>query len=655
MHRSARPRWIVGGVSVGLLWAGAGLAQPVVIEVMPKPIGAAAQLVQARGDGAVNDLPVQDMVLAASEPVGTRATLASGSLLSVASAERTMVALEPVSVMTAVAKPVDSLHRFDAVAVYEPAVVVGVFDPGPSTAPPGSGAGTGTGGSPTPDPGPGSSSTLPPITPQGFPGPPAGNAEVYSILRQSVESISTLRREREARAEKLAEAERDIRGPTALHAINLLDGLRVDPGVDLSQSQILQIDNNVYGDDNPDTGLFYFLPKRYDLEWTPESQYAMTVIYGLAGNRAEEGQVFMAARLRAGVDARELSVAESLLRAYVRRHSAERLIKLRGLRPTPLQSASEVSLFGGGSNEFTIPEDSISIQGISGLLGTMDVSWATDVRRLLNIESLLRTDAGIHGSLTLHAAGDGKLARAVPLEISVGEAATFGRIPFDRAHGWQNSTFYPIRLQRLHALLIAPANLGAVRRDEPVVFTWDLESTRVPPGAVVRWNGLLVPPWIEQQALISWVTYGVESDCESCDDRVFNERFIPPPPATRRIVFTTGDVFEATGAYRINVQVRSPFLTPQRNRVVEQPTVTLTKDGEETVLGKLFLSEREITGTGAEQPLYEFRLEVTMRDGRVYRSPEWQPSRELDLLLGSVALEKMLGQLPTAGGEPEAP
>lgn len=649
MHRSARPRRIVGGVGVALLWASVALAQPVVIEVMPKPIGAAAQLVQARGEGALNELPVQGMVPAASEAVGTRGTFASSAVLSVASSNRAMIALEPVSVMTAATLPVDSLRRLDTVAVYEPAVVVGVFDPGSGT-----GTGTGTGGSPAPGPGttPG---TLPPISPQGLPLPQTGNAEVYSILRQSVENISTLRREREARAEKLAEAERDIRGPTALHAINLLDGLRVDPGVDLSQSQILQIDNNVYGDDNPDTGLFYFLPKRYDLEWTPESQYAMTVIYGLAGNRAEEGQVFMAARLRAGVDARELSVAESLLRAYVRRHSAERLIKLRGLRPTPLQSASEVSLFGGGSNEFTIPEDSISIQGISGLLGTLDVSWATDVRRLLNIESLLRTDAGIHGSLTLHAAGEGKLARAVPLEISVGEAATFGRIPFDRANGWQNSTFYPIRLQRLHALLIAPANLGPVRRDEPVVFTWDLESTRVPPGAVVRWNGLLVPPWVEQQALLAWVTYGVESDCESCDDRVFNERFIPPPPATRRIVFTTGDVFEATGAYRINVQVRSPFLTPQRNRLVEQPSVTLTKDGEETVLGKLFLSEREITGTGADQPLYEFRLEVTMRDGQVYRSPEWQPSRELDLLLGSVALEKMLGQLPTAGGAPEAP
>ncbi len=475
---------------------------------------------------------------------------------------------------------------------------------------------------------------------------------VFQLLQGKVEEIAELREKREEASRARLESMRDIRGPSALAAINLFEGLYVDRGIDLHQGEILRIDHHVYQDANPDTGLFYFAPKRYDLQWDPQNQYAMTVIYGMAGQRNDEGEVFMATRLQAGVDLAELRLAEELLLAYLRRNAPDGTMRFRELRPLPLAASSEVELFGGAQNQFTIPPESISVQGITSLLDSMDVSWATDVRRLLNVESLLRTDANIHGSITLHASGEEGLSRAIPLEIAVASGETFGRIPFDRANGWVNYTHYPVRLEALHALILAPEDGNGIRKDQPVVFSWDLHGAIVPPGGRLSWNAYQVPAWLESRAKSIWVKYGVDGSCEPCDDLVFTERFIPPPPSTRQLVFTTGDAFESTGAYQIRVHVRSPFLDPQRNRVLVSPSVLLQEDGEETSIARLFLTDREMSGEGAREPFYEFRLDVVMRDGQLHQSG-WVPSRTLDYLLGSASLRQVLGYLPQEAGAGE--
>ncbi len=466
---------------------------------------------------------------------------------------------------------------------------------------------------------------------------------VYDILREKVEEIGEMRAERQQRtAEKLAEM-RDIRGPSQLQAINLFEGLRVDRQIELHQGQILQIDHHVYQDENPQTGLFYYAPKRYDLQWDPLQQYAMTVIYGMAGQQSSDGEVFMAARLRAGVNLAELRIAEDLLRAYLRRNHPDGSMRFRELRPLPLDSSSNVELFGGAENQFTIPPDKISVQGISGLLGSMDVSWATDIQRLLNVESLLRTDAGIHGSVVLHAAGESRFSRSIPLQIAVAEPETFGRIPFDRRGGWTNGSRYPIRLHSLHALLLSPSDGNGLRKDQPVILTWDLGDPVAAPGDKVIWQAEQVPGWVDRTAKLLWVRYSVEGDCEPCDDLVFTEKFIPPPPSTRQLVFTTGDVFESTGAHQILVHVRSQFLDPQRTRVLTRPAVVLEEDGEEVPIARLFLTDAEMNRGDAKEPFYEYKLDIVMRDGSI-RESMWLESRRLDYLLGSASLRSALGE-----------
>ena len=477
-------------------------------------------------------------------------------------------------------------------------------------------------------------------------------AHAYGLLQSKVEQLKALREERLARERQREEETKEVKGPSALAAIDLLEGLHVDRSIPLAADDILDIDSRVYVDGNAASGLYYYLPRRFDLAWSPETQYALTVIYGMAGGGDGEGEVLMAARLVTGVDTREIALARQLLVAYAKRHVERGAMAIRELRPLPLSATSDVKLFGGAKSDFSVDPEKVSVQGLSDLLGAMDVSWSTDVRRLLNLESLLRTDAGIHGNVTLHVAASEPFERALPIEIQVAAPETFGRIEFDRAKGWTNRTHYPIRLLELHALMLSPADQGALRKNDPVILSWALGDARVAPGASVEWDGRLVPAWVDQHAKRVWVRYAVDSNCAPCDDRTFDAKFIPPMPPTRNVVVTTGDVFEATGAQRIGIVLRSPFLDSQRNRILEQPPVFLTRDGAETPIARLFLTERELSGAGASEPLYELRAEVVMRDGSVRRSERWTPSRELDFLLGSASLEKLLGPAPQPGATP---
>ena len=522
-------------------------AQPGVLVVTPEPIGFARSFVAARGvEGSTESWPD----LGSANAAGL-APAKPGKLPAPAAAPVGTRAIEA----TTTYQLMQSSQLYSGVSSYRP-IAVDVYQPAPVATPVPMPTGpTIVANPPTTTPSP------PPVDPQleyqrqlarerQAQMQREQQARVSQMLLGKLKEIENLRAKRQEAAEKRQEEMRDVRGPSALAAINLFDGLYLDRGVELDQSEILRIDHHLYQDANAETGLFYYAPKRYDLQWDPQNQYAMTVIYGMANQKESEGEVFMATRLQAGVDLAELRLAETLLTAYLRRNAATGgTTRFRELRPLPLASSSDVELFGGASNEFSVPPDKISVQGITGLLDSMDVSWATDVRRLLNVESLLRTDAGIHGSITMHASGDEKLSRSIPLEIAVASRETFGRIPFDRANGWINSSRYPIRLDTLHALLLAPEDGNGLRKDQPVVLTWDLHDAVVPPGVAVSWNSVGVPAWIDGKAKAIWVRYGVDGSCDPCDELVFTEKFIPPPPRSAQ---------NRSGSFAQSVRTMSP-------------------------------------------------------------------------------------------------
>jgi hypothetical protein len=100
------------------------------------------------------------------------------------------------------------------------------------------------------------------------------------------------------------------------------------------------------------------------------------------------------------------------------------------------------------------------------------------------------------------------------------------------------------------------------------------------------------------------------------------------------------------GAYEITLEVRSRYFDPRvRDSQVRQ--LVLDSDGKDFSLGPLFPGDRQPGESIPGEPLFEYRLGLTMKDGRTFRgSYQWVPSDDLRVPIGRFQLESSLGSLP---------
>ena len=149
-------------------------------------------------------------------------------------------------------------------------------------------------------------------------------------------------------------------GPAAA-PIELLEGLRTED-IDVNPAQLLSIASAIYPDKNPASGVFYFHPRSYHLEWTPETGHGMRILYGAAATAGSSGDVLMAAHLQSGLDSAEIQLATELLNAYRGRNNVPRF---KALRPLPLEKDGlDVSL-AAVLGQYSIPKEKIAITGLS--------------------------------------------------------------------------------------------------------------------------------------------------------------------------------------------------------------------------------------------------------------------------------------------------
>jgi hypothetical protein len=207
-----------------------------------------------------------------------------------------------------------------------------------------------------------------------------------------------------------------------------------------------------------------------------------------------------------------------------------------------------------------------------------------------------------------------------------------------------NTSRYPIRLDTLHALLLAPEAERPAQGSADRAHL-DLGGARIPPGrrrVLERAVGAVVARVATRRR--SGSEYGVDGACDACDELVFTEKFIPPPPSTRRSSSRPATCSRSPSAYQIRVHVRSPFLDPQRNR--DRAARRTAREGRhEYPIARLFLTDRELTGAGTQVPFYEFSVEVVMRDGQVHQSAGRRRARSTTCSAPR-RCARMLGYLP---------
>ena len=79
---------------------------------------------------------------------------------------------------------------------------------------------------------------------------------------------------------KAEDVQKGAQGPDAA-PIELLEGLRTED-INLNPAQLFSIATSIYPDKNPNSGVFYYHPRSYHLEWTPENGHGMRILYGAA-------------------------------------------------------------------------------------------------------------------------------------------------------------------------------------------------------------------------------------------------------------------------------------------------------------------------------------------------------------------------------------
>lgn len=423
------------------------------------------------------------------------------------------------------------------------------------------------------------------------------------------------------------------KGPSA-QPIYLLSEMRSD--VDIEFEDILHVWPQVYQDQNPESGIFYFLPSAYHLKWTPDDGYGMRMLYFASQEEGEGGDVNVEMLVDAGIDSKEYEFANNLVLAYKARHPGT---KFTELRPLPIDKAPEVSIAGGLQHTFNIPPEKIIITAISDALGQVHISLVTDWITKENLQLALFEDMGINGMLILTPAGGAMGAQQRPIKVTVADHRTLGRVYWERGKKWRNQAPYPVRLRYLHVL--------SLQNNMPIIHSWELDNTEVLPRAQVEWDSRYVPKELDKSAVFMWLDYKVEKSCNKCDEEVIAEITGGVTSVSAdNITYETITPLADTGAYKIFIRTRSMFLHPTSRELKELPELPLNEDEQEYKIGPIYKVDRKADEATSGAPLFEYFITVVMPDGTTHKATKWLPSETLRVMIGQAQIKEALGFLP---------
>ena len=306
---------------------------------------------------------------------------------------------------------------------------------------------------------------------------------------------------------KPEDVQKGAQGPAAA-PIELLEGLRTED-INLNPAQLFSIATSIYPDKNPNSGIFYYHPRSYHLEWTPENGHGMRILYGAATGDGAAGAVLMA-------DAP--AVRHGRLGSAARDRAAQRLPRrypatvFTALRPLPLDKDGVDVSIGAVLGQYAIPKEKIAITALSDVLGEIEVSWVTDPVTKENLQLASMQDIGVNGDVSFTATG-GALAPQVPIAIQIADRDSFGRGRWSRDErlsqpdAVSDQAALPAR-----ALIIDPRN------NLPILYSWSLDNVDGP-AAGARGVGRRARSRLDRHRgqARSGSTTTSSSSCDTCD------------------------------------------------------------------------------------------------------------------------------------------
>jgi predicted DNA-binding antitoxin AbrB/MazE fold protein len=426
-------------------------------------------------------------------------------------------------------------------------------------------------------------------------------------------------------ADKPEEKEEEIdtkeKGPGE-SAITLWDEIKSDIDFDYSEGSISSISTDIFPDINPNSGFYYYYPSSYSLVWDKDESYKFNILYGSADDEGQ-GKVNILATLSPSVSSKERAMIDELVEDYATRNG----LVFKKLKPVPLQEGSSVEL------AVKVSDEDIYAQ-ITDIFKPVQVSWPMESKKTDDLLVILK-EAEINGIIELSPTGE-MPAMKIPLKISLDDQSVLGKISLQK-NSWRNTTWknempFPVELKYIHALFLNKEGEGI-----PYIYSWDLGGKEIPVLASAKFDAGSVPTIVDNLAQKIWIEYSVPK-CIACMDKVVNELTGGTVSARKqKIEVVSYGILERTGAFVIEVTLRSRYVDPKGSQVIELQPLKVNTDDETFYLEPLFKPE--------EQKMeYEYKLKM-VTDEKIYKS-EWIYSDEMSLSITKSFITNAFGEFP---------
>lgn len=431
---------------------------------------------------------------------------------------------------------------------------------------------------------------------------------------------------------------KEAQGPDNKNQISLWDNLATDIDFEFPY-EITNIRMDVYPDKNLNSGVFYYLPSAYHLQWNMNEGYQFKMLYGTAKTDETSGDVRMAGVLTPSISKNESALIKSLVQSYVNNNKSIYTNKNIDLKIMPIKSIPTISLSSGLQSQYEISEDKINVTISSTINNPIDVSWTVDNRVKEEIQVALSEGVGIQGTMVVVPDSETIPEQLIPVRITLSDTRTIGKLKLQpnnwRTKNWVNQTPFPLKLKYIHALVNDKVN----GRYIPMVYSWDLNNTEVPSKSKVEFNSSSMPKWIDSKTERIWIDYTID-DCNSCVNKIMDKLTGGTSGGkTKTINFKSFKIFEETKASSIEIYVRSLQADPKGKNVIKLTPIIIENDLSAISAGPFYLQE-------SSELKYEYKLKLITSDGVEYIMDDWQSSNEENVNLGMHTLKKTISNFP---------
>ena len=108
----------------------------------------------------------------------------------------------------------------------------------------------------------------------------------------------------------------DRKGPTNITYAEWQIDIDTDHSFDADFAYV-NINRTIFRDENKKSGVFYYLPNAYSLNWDKESGYAFNVCY-LSADDSGRGKVIITAELKPNITKADIELAKVLLKQNIK-------------------------------------------------------------------------------------------------------------------------------------------------------------------------------------------------------------------------------------------------------------------------------------------------------------------------------------------------